>query len=197
MIERNENWIIIKPSSEAKYIANFLKEQKIKFKQEIPMVDIPSLKKYRKIDFYLPNLKVYIEYFGLYNKNKQKREEYDLKADEYIRNGIPTIFIYPHELGFLDYAFHTKMIRLLKVRKFNLKKQLPKYLLVRLLNKSRRSNLGWFVITGYFFITFNFVIDLEVSIGRMEQINGVLLGILIGLFIFILIDIRDYYLLEK
>lgn len=75
-------------------------------------------KSYHKADFYLPKLNIYVEYFGMYNSNKTVREEYNKKAKVYINNNIPTVFLYPHELGFLDYAFHTKILRVLRVHKF-------------------------------------------------------------------------------
>lgn len=148
MENRNEFNAVYKPSSEALFIENFLKESRIKFKTEQPIVDlVNSQVNYRKADFYLPNLKVYVEYFGWYNKSKADRERYDNIVKEYIYNNIPTIFIYPHELGFLEYAFHTKLIKILRLEKFKLRKQLLRYTFQRFWHKSRRSGLGKVVLS--------------------------------------------------
>ena len=40
---------------------------------------------------------------------------------------MPTVIIYPHELGFLDYALHNKILKVLRVPKFNSKANLFKY----------------------------------------------------------------------
>lgn len=107
------------PTSEEMYIRNYLEGQGIKYKAEYILENLfGDEKNYRKVDFYLPTFEVYVEYFGMYNSTKATRSEYDKKAKVYIKNSIPTIFIYPHELGFLDYAFHTKMLRLLRTKKF-------------------------------------------------------------------------------
>ena len=107
------------PTSQEMYIRNYLEEMGIKYKAEYKIENLSGdHKSYRKADFYLPKLKIYVEYFGMYNSTKPVRTEYDKKAKLYINNSIPTVFLYPHELGFLDYAFHTKILRVLRVQKF-------------------------------------------------------------------------------
>lgn len=108
------------PSNEERFLQYYLENNGIKY---IPQYRLSKLKgdddySYRDIDFYLPRLKIYVEYYGWYNKDKVSRNNYDLKTQVLIKNHIPTIIIYPHELGFLDYAFHTKIIKLLKMPKF-------------------------------------------------------------------------------
>lgn len=152
-VKKNEFNATVAPSSEAEFVAHYLKENKIKFIQEWPIVELSgSPVNYRKADFFLPRLKVYVEYFGLYNKSKADRIRYDEVAKDYIRNSIPTIFIYPHELGFLDYAFVTKLNRLRKVEKFKLVWPIFKYRLVRYFNTPRASSLVWLLVTGYIFL---------------------------------------------
>lgn len=150
MDKRNEFNAVYKPSSESIFIENFLKKNRIKFKTEFPIVDIKGgSNNYRKADFYLTNLKIYVEYFGWYNKSKEDRERCDSKAKEYIYNNLPTIFLYPHELGFLEYAFHTKLIKVLKIEKFKLRKQRWRYLMQRYWHNTRRGYLGTFLISSY------------------------------------------------
>ena len=131
------------PTSEEMYIRNYLEGQRIKYKAEYKLENLfGDDKSYRKVDFYLPRLKVYVEYFGMYNSTKVIRSEYDKKAKVYIKNNLPTIFLYPHELGFLDYAFHTKMLKLLRTKKFRNKYIMFRYKLSRYLVEGK----------GYLFI---------------------------------------------
>ena len=128
MKETNENQLVNPPSSEEQFIANFFDQEGIKYTQEVKITNLQNDSKlFRRADFYLPNLRVYVEYFGLYNSTKAIRDEYDEKREVYIKNNIPTVFIYPHELGILEYAFHVKVVKLLKLEKFKLRKQLFRY----------------------------------------------------------------------
>jgi len=125
-----------KPSSEELFITNFMEELGFKFETEVLINDLKGDdKQYRKADFYLTNYKVYVEYFGNYNSTKERRAEYDKKAKVYIKNNKPTVFLYPHELGILEYAFHVKLLKVLNLKKFGLEKQLFRYRLKRYFNK--------------------------------------------------------------
>lgn len=129
-------------SSEELYVLNFLEEKGFTVEKEVYINNLKDDdKKYRIADFYLPKFKIYVEYFGNYNVNKERRLEYDKKALVYIKNDIPTVFLYPHELGFLDYAFNSKILKILKIKKFNLKKELFRYRLSRYFEKEGLSNL--------------------------------------------------------
>lgn len=131
------------PTSEEMYIRNYLEGQRIKYIAEYKLENLSGDEKsFRKVDFYLPRLKVYVEYFGMYNSTKAIRSEYDKKAKVYIKNNLPTIFLYPHELGFLDYAFHTKMLKLLRTKKFRNRYIMLRYKLSRYLVEGK----------GYLFI---------------------------------------------
>ena len=124
---------ISEPTSEEEYLINSLELWGIEFEREVKISNLKGdTKSYRIADFYLPEYKLYIEYFGMYNSTKEVRIQYDKKAQVYISNGIPTIFLYPHELGFLEYAFHKKILKVLKV--FNFKKELYQY------KKNRKNN---------------------------------------------------------
>ena len=123
-------------SSEELFITNCLEEKEFKFEKVGVLNNLKDDDKtFRRADFYLTNYKIYVEYFGNYNATKERRAEYDKKVQVYLKNGIPTVFIYPHELGFLDYAFHSKIIKVLKIKKFNLDKQLLRYRIKRYFQK--------------------------------------------------------------
>lgn len=147
----------IKPSSEEQFIKIYFDENDIKYISEYEIFDLKyDSKKSRRVDFYLPNLGVYVEYFGWYNKNKKAREDYDEKVKVYIKNHLPTIILYPHELGILDYALHNKLLKVLRIKKFNKKHKLKRYKLNR------------YFIRGnplYFFVSF-FILLLTVFITK-------------------------------
>ena len=134
---------ISEPTSEEEYIINYLDNSGIYFEREVKISNLKNdSKSYRIADFYLEDYEVYVEYFGMYNSSKEVRREYDQKAKIYISNHIPTIFLYPHELGFLEYAFHKKMLKVLKA--FNFRKELKRYKIDRLKNKMD-TNVGWII----------------------------------------------------
>tara|TARA_B100000795_G_C22744518_1_gene416761 strand:- start:272 stop:871 length:600 start_codon:yes stop_codon:yes gene_type:complete len=117
--KRKQIFIAHKPSSEEQFIRNYLDENEIKYIAEYEIYNLKDDKKNsRRVDFYLPRLNIYLEHFGWYNKSKKVREDYDEKARVYIKNSLPTVILYPHELGFLDYALHNKIIKVLRVPKF-------------------------------------------------------------------------------
>ena len=145
------------PTSEEMFIRNYLEEQGMKYKAEYKLENLyGDEKSYRKVDFYLPKLKVYVEYFGMYNSTKAVRNEYDKKAKVYIKNSIPTLFLYPHELGFLDYAFHTKMLKLLRTEKFKNNHIMFKYKLSRYLAKGKGYLLPLSLFSLYLAMVFLF-----------------------------------------
>ncbi|WNH13868.1 hypothetical protein [Thalassobellus suaedae] len=143
MIRHSQSTNPYNPTKDEKFIEYFLENEGIKF---MPQVRINNLKgdekyAYRDVDFYLPRLKIYVEYYGWYNKSKINRSEYDLKTNVYINNSIPTVIIYPHELGYLDYAFHVKLLKLMRIPKFKNSLALFRYKVSRYLYNGK----------GYFF----------------------------------------------
>jgi len=101
------------PSKGELYIENYLFESNIKYEQEYKINDLKGDKSnYRVADFYLPRLGFYVEYYGLYNKSDRHKFEYDYKSKVYINNRKPTIFLYPEDLGILDYSLHSEIKRL-------------------------------------------------------------------------------------
>jgi hypothetical protein len=185
------------PSSEELFVSAFLRDCGLNFESEVPIYNLMGdTKKYRVADFKLTDLGVYIEYFGQYNATKLKRAEYDKKVDVYIKNNIPTIFIYPHELGFLEYAFHIKMVKLLKLEKFNFSKKLFKYRLNRFKeNFLYSSDIGSafnFSLSVYIFLL---VLFIDTGLSSDMEI-GLMCGCL-GMFFYnvkrIISDIRRYF----
>lgn len=181
-------------SSEELFIEQYLIESGISYRKEVLVENLKGdHKSYRRADFYLPRFDVYIEYFGLYNATKRTREEYDRKAELYLKNGIPTIFLYPHELGFLDYAFHTKMLRLMRIPKFKSNLKTFLYKTVR----------WWYYGRGYlFFITlasgYLFLLFLFKDTGLTQDMNDYLFALFFAItfvsFGNFLIDLYRHYI---
>ncbi len=107
------------PTGEELFVQYYFDEKWISYKREYKLGNLKGdTKSYRVVDFYLPKLNVYVEYFGMYNSTKEIRNEYDKKVEVYLKNHIPTVVIYPHELGFLDFTFHRKVLNVLRMPKF-------------------------------------------------------------------------------
>lgn len=178
------------PTSEEMYIRNYLEEMGIKYKSEYKIENLSGdHKSYRKADFYLPKLKIYVEYFGMYNSTKTVRTEYDKKAKVYINNSIPTVFLYPHELGFLDYAFHTKILRVLRVHKFKNNFTTVRYKLTRYLVLGKPYLIFLSLLSAFLSLTF-----LIKDTGLTEDINTMLYGSFIGSFVYCMLSfLRNFY----
>ena len=135
------------------FLENFLSNQKIKFKPEKVIRNLKNdVPEYRVADFYLPRYKVYIEFQGLWNNTKDDRERYKEKMRVYGKNKVPCMYLYPENLGIIDYVFHVRMLEALK--KFNLKGELLQYKLFRFL-RNKRKMLFWFLFFIYSLIMSN------------------------------------------
>jgi hypothetical protein len=132
-MEKNQS---VKPSEGEEYIADFFKDVGIKyeFQKEIPSLKF-DVKQFRKADFYLPRYKVYVEFFGLWNNNGN--EDYRIKKQVYKQNDIPCVYLYPENLGIIEYTFDKRIQAELK--KHHLKEELRKYHF----HKLRRSSELW------------------------------------------------------
>jgi len=120
-----------------KIIALKLKKLNIKFR---PQEKIEKLnydnKAYRVADFYLSEYKVYLEFLGQWD-DLVHRERYKEKKNIYYKNNIPTIFIYPDNIGAFEYYFDFRLQNtLIKPGK---EKELRKYHLY----KVKRASAIW------------------------------------------------------
>lgn len=117
MNERSEGEVLIE---------EYLEEKNIDYD---PEVEIHNLKddeaKFRVADFYLPQYKVYMEFFGRWNVSEKAKNKYREKIRVYKENKIPCIYLYPDNLGILDFIFPKRLRQTLKIHK--LKSQLFKY----------------------------------------------------------------------
>lgn len=169
----------IELTSEEKLVEYYLMNSRIKYETQKKIDFLKGdNKKFRVVDFYLPRLNVYVEYFGMYNSTKLIREEYDKKAQIYIKNDVPTVFIYPHELGFLDYSFNSKILSVLRLKKFVKTKRILRYKLNRFYQKGSLKVLFSTLFFLYLIIVFN-----SVETGLTDEMNALMILISIVSFL--------------
>lgn len=185
------------PTREEEYIKFYLQDNRIHSIEQLVLNNLKGdTKKSRRVDFYLDKLDIYVEYYGLYNSTKAIRNEYDNKTNLYFKNGLATIILYPHELGILDYAFHTKMIKLFKIEKFkNRKKKLYMYILNRYFRKGRWRSFFISLFWTYLFVVFSKeMVILDESLNALLIIISLILSI--SYFVDFITDIV-YFLSNK
>jgi hypothetical protein len=100
-----------KISEGEEFIEDFLNDIGIKC---IPQSKISNLKGDSKgeriADFFLPKYKIYIEFFGMWNKiGEQKDIEYRAKKAVYKANNIPCVYLYPENLGILPHILDKRI----------------------------------------------------------------------------------------
>ncbi len=107
------------------YIADYLKQVNIKYIQQSRITNLTGdTYQFRVADFYLPDYKVYIEFEGLYN-NPEHKKNYQEKSKIYSNNNIPCVYIFPENLGFIEFAFDKRIQK--EMKKYNLTKELNRY----------------------------------------------------------------------
>ena len=84
-----------------KVIADWLFTRGIRYVYEHPVFDSRG----RRVgvpDFYLPDFRVYLEYWGLVGADKGYEKHMARKMERYLRNGVRVVSLYPgdlHDLG--------------------------------------------------------------------------------------------------
>ena len=98
-------------------IKEYFEAENIKFEREYVLNSLQNdSKSFRVADFYLPEYNVFVEFFGRWNLDKNK-EEYRIKKRVYEQNRIPCVFIYPDNLGILNFIFKRRLK--LELKKYN------------------------------------------------------------------------------
>ena len=94
---------------------DYLDDMGIKYIREVELNNLrEDTAKFRRADFYLPKYNVYVEFQGRWNNSKEDRERYSKKKVVFYKNNIPCIYIYPENLGILEFSFIKRMVFLLK-----------------------------------------------------------------------------------
>ena len=113
-------------SGEERSVGDYFKRKNIKFYVH-PEVKIPSKvwifeNPFKKIilrpDFFLPEYKIYVEYWGLIG-DKNYDEKRKLKRKAYLENDIDFIDIYPDNLENIDWIFTQKLLDLIRSKEGN------------------------------------------------------------------------------
>ena len=60
-------------------------------------------------DFYLPDLGVYVEYWGLVGADRGYEKRMARKTERYLRNGVRVVSLYPDDLKNLDSALRSRV----------------------------------------------------------------------------------------
>ena len=110
---------IVKSRAE-KQIADYLNENNIKYVYEDQAKTTQSAFRTRisKPDFFLPDYGVHVEYWGLidvgdWQDRNKYREDKEWKTEQYRKNGIKLISLYPWNLDDLDGAFRAEFRKVL------------------------------------------------------------------------------------
>lgn len=124
MIEKNK---VAEPSEGELFIQEYLKYMGIDFEREVKLTNLKYDDNctHRRADFYLKKYKVYIEFNGRWNSSEDAKKRYREKADVYYKNNIPCIYIYPENLGIIEFVFPKRLIEQLTFH--SMKKELFKF----------------------------------------------------------------------
>jgi hypothetical protein len=99
-------------------IKEFLDEAGYKYETDVIIERLKEDKSpYRTADFYLINYKVYIEFLGQWD-NEVCKKKYLEKKKVYKINKIPCIYVYPDNLGILNFIFKRRLKNVLKEYNF-------------------------------------------------------------------------------
>jgi hypothetical protein len=127
------------------FIAEYFESENIKFKEQVSISNLKfDSKTFRKPDFYLPRYKVYVEFFGMWNNSKEERERYREKKGIYYKNHIPCVYLYPENLGIIDFTFPMRLRK--ELRRHSMGKELFIFQLKMLLN-DRGSLFFWLILS--------------------------------------------------
>lgn len=92
------------------FICEYLNEKQIKFQTQVKIERLKyDSKAYRIADFYLPNYNIYIEYFGQWDKSEEANLRYRDKKKVYQSNNIPCVYLYPENLGIIEYVLNNRI----------------------------------------------------------------------------------------
>ena len=114
------------PSEGEVFLADYFKGEGISFTSEKLIKGLAGdTKTFRKADFYLDRFNIYVEFYGMWNNSKKDRERYREKKKVYYNNKIPCVYIYPENLGIIEFSFPRRAIQ--EFKRCGMKKKLVKF----------------------------------------------------------------------
>lgn len=169
------------PSEGEVFLAEYFKGEGISFTPEKKLIGLEGdTKSFRKADFYLDKFDIYVEFYGMWNNSKEDRERYREKKRIYLKNKIPCVYIYPENLGIIEFSFPRRAIQ--EFKKYNMTRQLLRFRL-KYLWLYKQSNITFLLLTLYVLIFGAFT----------WKDNDVLIIAMIGILLFQLYNIQDWF----
>ncbi|MFD0993993.1 hypothetical protein [Tenacibaculum geojense] len=163
-----------------RFISDYFKNENLNFEREKRIFNLKGdSKSYRDVDFFLKDYGIYVEFYGRWNHSKAERERYREKKKAYSLNKIPCIYLYPENLGIIDFCFSKRMVETLE--KHGMKKELFKYRLKRLLLD--RGGLFFWILLSTLILLF----------GNSKHENNDLNILFFGIIIYQLYRLYDGY----
>jgi hypothetical protein len=108
-----------KDSIGEEFIEEFFRHEEIKYERQSKISDLKNdTSQYRVADFYLPRLKVYVEFLGQWQMDEYRRG-YNEKKKIYTANRKPCVYLYPDNLGVLKFVFERRLKQVLREHKLN------------------------------------------------------------------------------
>ena len=164
------------------YLSHLFKKWGIKFEKQKKIERLQGdSKSYRVADFYLPKFNVYVEFNGHY---RDHREQYDEKKKVYMQNRIPCVFLYPENLGFIQFTFDQRIQKVLT--EYEMFKQLKAYRFLKLKEE------GLDKIIKFIFLFAVLVFNVVLS-------NSLLKNLELSIFLILacIYQVYDFYLIWK
>jgi hypothetical protein len=145
---------IKEPSEGELFISEYLKFKNISFEREVRLNNLKydDNFKYRDADFFLKKYGVYIEFNGRWNNTKEDRVRYRVKKEVYRKNNLPCIYLYPENLGIIDFVFTKRLI--VELQNKSLTKQLRQFQFKRFIDD--RGGLFIWLFIGVLFYNGDF-----------------------------------------
>lgn len=96
------------------YVAKFLEDLNIEYESEKVLTRLKNdTKEFRRVDFYLPEFDVYLEYNGQWDVNEFHRNRYREKRRVLEQNNYSLVELYPNQLGIIEYSLPRNIARVL------------------------------------------------------------------------------------
>ncbi|MCB0479394.1 MAG: hypothetical protein KDC84_14590 [Crocinitomicaceae bacterium] len=112
-----------KESEGEEYIAQYLDLIGLQYNKQVEIHNLKyDEKQFRVADFKIPSLSLYIEYDGYWHLDKDKDMD---KKEIYDKNNIPCVYLYPENLGALEFFLDKRIQKTLKY--YNRHKELNRY----------------------------------------------------------------------
>lgn len=173
----------ITPSEGEYFIQEYLKFNNISFDTEVTLNHLKfDDANHRRADFYLKKYKVYLEFNGRWNNTKEDRVRYRKKKEVYRKNNLPCIYLYPENLGIIDFVFPKRLIE--ELQNHSMKRELLKFQFKRFM-VDRGGLFFWLFLSLIFLLWLpKWEEDKEIIFGAIAIIGFQLYRVVVGYYKF-------------